>query len=928
MLLDMQISSALRAALSDAQSLAQRQRQDQVEIEHVLLAILAQEGIVLRMLRDMGLDINYLIKRLERESESYPRSMTDAVPYVSMRLDQALALGLEVAQSQMRSYVETRDFVSGVLRVPSGKAPLMLRSMNLTHDVLVSAYLRIGGQPESQNLSGSPLQMSAAPVTFGAVGSGSAITQEAPALSMLNALNPQGAAHSPSAAGVCPTWRPLQGDLPQVRQMTTDWTLLATEGKLKPCLGRETVLRRIIQALMRKNKNNPILVGETGVGRTTLIMGLAQRIVRGEVPDRLKGMTLLNLDSATVLGGARYKSALEESIRSIVGEIIKARGRVILFIPDFMAFRSVTNDLINILQPPISRGEIMIIATGGVRDQKRVFDEVPIAERLFYPIVIEEPTVDEAIGMLSGIKSIYEVHHGVPISDEAVVAAVTQSKRYITTRRLPDKAVDLMDEAAGKVRMEIDALPSEGDVFTKRLGAIQLALAGLKSRQDAKAAEERTALEAEHRQKTAELEAFKQRWQAERDAISEITAIKTAISRATDEMERFRLQGNQNGENSIKYGKLVDLNQSMRELEKRLGGKPRLIKTAVGHNEIAETVASWTGIPVAKMMEDEIQKLLSIEDNLGQRVIGQDHAVKQIASAVRRSRTGLQDPNRPIGSFIFLGPSGVGKTELAKALAEFLFDDEQAIVRLDMSEYMEKHAASKLIGSPPGYVGHEDGGVLTNAVMEKPYAVVLFDEVEKAHPDTFNVLLQLLDDGRLTDSKGQIVDFKNTIVVMTSNLGARFILEHIRTDQELMKLKVTEALEAHFRPEFLGRIDGKIIFNALSKDNIRRILGLQMRRIHKLLAGRELTLTLTSGAEDFLVEQGYQPEFGARPIKKAITDFIQEPLSTLLLSENYPPGTRLQADWYEDEKELYFSSVLPAPHKASASEAPSPFETI
>ena len=407
------------------------------------------------------------------------------------------------------------------------------------------------------------------------------------------------------------------------------------------------------------------------------------------------------------------------------------------------------------------------------------------------------------------------------------------------------------------------------------------------------------------------VEEFKKQWKAEKDDMAEITAIKTAIERANEELERCRQNGDIVGEQNIKYGKLLDLNASLKPIEKRLSERPRIVKNSVGPNEIADTVAAWTGIPVSKMMEDEVQKILAIEENLGKRVIGQDQAVKAIASAVRRSRTGLQDPNRPIGSFIFLGPSGVGKTELAKALAEFLFDDEGAIVRLDMSEYMEKHAAAKLIGAPPGYVGHEDGGVLTNAVMEKPYSVVLFDEVEKAHPDTFNILLQLLDDGRLTDSKGQIVDFKNTIVVMTSNLGAKFILEYIRTDPEMMKTKVMEALEGHFRPEFLGRIDGKIIFNSLTKDNIRKILGLQMKRIHKLLDNRDLKLEIDKSAEDFLVDQGYQPEFGARPIKKAIIDYIQEPLSVLLLRENYPEGATITATYNEGDTELTFGKRLP-----------------
>ncbi len=937
MLLDNQFSHQLAEAFRLAQKSAGQKKHASVDLEHIVLMILCQNGNVAAMFRGLSLDVNYMMRRLEHELENCPKVFeANAVPYVSASVDQALNVGLESAYRQARNFVDTRDFIVGVLAVAAGKAPLMLRSMNVSAEGLSAMYQQLHLMDEIPNSSGAPLQLSKgnvvkpvndAPTTSAFGAPANAYTQQ-PA----NPFSPIGTGFMPpqtnytssgftgdSAAGggaagamamvSVPTqqpamWHQMNGFFRMVKSCTVDWTLMATQGQLRPCIGRDKELRRVIQTLMRKNKNCPVITGDTGVGRSTLIMGLAQKIVRGEVPDRLKNVTLLKLDSPNVLGGALYQQGLEECFKTIINEIQQAHGRVILYIPDMMSFDTTTVDLINILQQPLMRGDIMLIATGLDKNFKKISERSVIAEKLFYDISLEEPTVDEAIEMLRGIKHIYEVHHGVPITDEAVVAAVNQSKRYLTTRRLPDKAVDLIDEAAGQVRMEIDSLPPQADEIQKAIHELELAISNLKTTDPVAVAQKQTELA----QKQAELANFTNRWKLEKDSIAEIAAIKKAIDQATDEMDRFHMLYNLVGENSIRYGKLLDLNQSLKTLEARLGDQPRMIKTSVGPNEISNVIATWTGIPVAKMMEDEIEKLRAIEDKLNSRVIGQEHAVKAVASSVRRSRTGLQDPNRPIGSFIFLGPSGVGKTELAKALAEFLFDDENAIVRLDMSEYMEKHAAAKLIGAPPGYVGHEDGGVLTNAVMEKPYSVVLFDEVEKAHPDTFNILLQLLDDGRLTDSKGQTVDFKNTIVIMTSNLGAKSILEFVETDPDRMQREVMDALQGHFRPEFLGRIDGKIIYHALTKDNLRKILGLQMKRIHKLLAGRGMTLEITKSAEDFLVEAGYKPAFGARPIKQAIIDYIQEPLSNLLIENNYPEGTKIIAIAEEGATNLSFST--------------------
>lgn len=901
MILDHQMSSALCGALRDGQTLAQRNQQPEVQIEHVLLSILAQESNVVALLRALNVDINYLIRRLDRDCAAFPKSNATAAPAAASRLEQALQMAFEQASNAGRTYAQTTDFLAGVCNVSNGSAPVMLRSMNLSAYTVATAASRLALAAEAQNTSVSPFAYAPPQYqNFNAPYAASA--QNINPFAASNGAAPQSAAQPQLSS----SWTPLPNGLVNIRQMTVDWTLLAAQGKLRPCIHRDNEIQRLMQILMRKTKNNPLLVGDIGIGKDTIVMGLAQRIVRGDVPDRFKGTSLLKVDSATILGGVKFKSALEEAFKKIADEIAQANARVILYIPDIFSYNMVSSDLVTILEPILMRGELIVLGTGREREQKKVFEEKPMCDKLFHVLPIEEPTAEQAISMLRGIKQIYEVHHGVPINDDAIAAAVNQSIRYLTTRRLPDKAVDLIDESAGRVRMQLDAMPKEGDDLRIRMDQIRRELSELRANPTMTQQATIASLEEELRKKSEDFELFKRQWNAEKAALAEITAIKANIEAAEDEMNRCVQRNDAAGEQNIRYGKLMALQANLKTLETRLNSKTRLIKCAVGPNEIADTVATWTGIPVSKMMEDEVQKLLAIEKNLSGRVIGQDHAVKAIASAVRRSRTGLQDPNRPIGSFIFLGPSGVGKTELAKALAEFLFDDEHAIVRLDMSEYMEKQAAAKLIGAPPGYVGHEDGGVLTNAVMEKPYSVILFDEVEKAHPDIFNTLLQLLDDGRLTDSKGQTVDFKNTIVIMTSNLGARYILEYIHTDRELMNQKVMEALENHFRPEFLGRIDGKIIFNALSKDNIRKILGLQMKRIHKLLAARNLTLEITPSAEDFLVDAGYQPEFGARPIKKAIIDYIQEPLSTILLSGEYPEGSTIVASAEANADQLKF----------------------
>ena len=933
MILDSQMSVNLCTALSDALARAEREHHANVEIEHVLLAIIAQDSNGVALLRGMNVELSYLIHRLEREASRLPKTMGGQRPTPSARLEQALGMAFELSLASQRSFATTTDFIAAVCQLPTGSAALMLRSMNLSSASVQNALVRMNLPAEAQNAFESPFNvLSVAPQSPSYNNNIAQSPYSGLGISPVNATNngANGTAMQNAVAQqplMSVTWTPLPSNLDEVRKMTTDWTLLAAQGKLRPCIARDDEIRRLTQILMRKEKNNPVLIGDYGIGKNTIVMGLAQRIVRGEVPERFKKYTLLKLDSVSVLGGATYKSELTASINKLAKEISGVNGRVILYIPDLFSFGNVSLDLVDILEPILMRGDFLVLASSEEREQKKVFDAKVICKRLFHPLDIKEPTTEQATAMLQEIKQLYEVHHGVVISDEGVKAAVLQSKRYLPSRHLPDKAVDLLDESAGRLRMTLDALPEGGEKIVAEMDAIRMSLSNIRSDTTANAIAQRNDLEAQLRKKSEELELFKRQWQAEKSAIAEITSIKSSIEQLYGEIDKLQRLGRSAEADSIRYGRLLDLQSNLKTLETRLNSKPRLVQTAVGPNQIADTIASWTGIPVSKMMEDEVEKILSIEKNLSGRVIGQDQAVKAIASAVRRSRTGLQDPNRPIGSFIFLGPSGVGKTELAKSLASFLFDDEQAMIRLDMSEYMEKHEVAKLIGAPPGYVGHEDGGVLTNAVLEKPYSVVLFDEVEKAHPDTFNILLQLLDDGRLTDSKGQLVDFKNTIVIMTSNLGAKYILEYIDTDQDKMRELVMKALTDHFRPEFLGRIDGKIIFNALTKDNIRAILRIQLKRIYKLLAEKGLSLEIDAPAEDFLVEQGYQPAFGARPIKKAIVDYIQEPLSTLLLSERYPEGTVITATALQGAQTLTYGKRLPAGQPTQAN-ADSVFETV
>ncbi|MEO8286444.1 MAG: ATP-dependent chaperone ClpB [Chloroflexota bacterium] len=838
-------------AVLTARQMAEEANNSQIEPLHLVAALIEQpEGVVPQLLARLGVDAGGAMQRVVGELAKLPGVYGNTQVYLSGAMNDVAKRAETRASAMKDEYVSTEHLLLAIVddanKDPAGK---ILRDLGVTVDKVLAVLAQIRGNQR--------------------------VTDQNP-----------------------------EGKYAALVKYGRDLTDMARKNKLDPVIGRDEEIRRVIQVLLRRTKNNPVLIGEPGVGKTAIAEGLAVRIVRGDVPEGLKNRKLVALDLSSMVAGAKYRGEFEERLKAVLKEIAESEGEIIVFIDELHTVVGAgaaegAMDASNMLKPMLARGELHAIGATTLDEYRKHIEKDPALERRFQPVLVDEPTVDETISILRGLRERYEVHHGVRITDSALVAAAVLSNRYITDRFLPDKAIDLVDEAAARLRMEAESMPVALDEVERRSMQLQIEREALRKEKDAASKERLEKINRELANLEETGRELRSRWQGERDALKSIRDVKEKIEQANAELERAQRNADFARASQIQYGELRELEQRLKELESGTttgAGGQRLLKEEVDSDDIAAVVSRWTGVPVERMLEGELAKLLKMEERLHLRVVGQDEAIAAVANAVRRARAGLQDPNRPLGSFLFLGPTGVGKTELARALAEYLFDDENAMIRIDMSEYMEKFAVSRLIGAPPGYVGYEEGGQLTEPVRRRPYSVVLFDEIEKAHPDVFNVFLQILDDGRLTDSQGRTVDFKNTIVIMTSNVGSQYITDLGLADEATLRERVSEALREQFRPEFLNRIDETVIFKQLSRAELRSIVDIQLNRLRKRLEDRHIVLDITDATKDFLGNEGFDPVYGARPLKRVVQRHVLDRLAVEMLGGEIKDGDTVRVD--------------------------------